>query len=445
MKLLPSSLFGRAVLTLVVAFSLFALLTLGAVVYYTLIPVAHRSADDLASFMVWSAQAWAMMPPAQRAGYREKLLQEHRIRVGEPDGKIPEGAYFLPYVRRVEKALENRLGFRVPVQTRIEDGRRWFLMDLNVSGQPIRVGFPRDRIATRPLTGLIVLALFSVSLVLVTAGILARRITAPLTRLSQAAVLMATGGSPEPLPERGPRELKQLAREFNRMARQVSELLGNRTTLLAGISHDLRTPITRLHLALAMLPDETDPTLVRRMERDLEQMNDLIGQAMELSRNLGHGEASPVDLSTMLEQLVEGRPRVHLQTPGACTVQVNGLALRRVLDNLINNAVRYGKGRRVVVRLLRDREPIEIEVMDRGPGIPDDLKEAVFRPFFRMEQSRSRRTGGSGLGLAVARQLADANGMAIRLDNREGGGTVARVVLPQQKEQDTRASQPPNS
>jgi two-component system osmolarity sensor histidine kinase EnvZ len=430
MTLYPRRLFGRAVLTLVFTFGLFAVVTFSAIVYYALMPVTQRSANDLAAFMVWSAQAWVMLPPAQRAAYSEKLLADHRIRIEALDKPIPETNYFLPYVLRVEQALEQHLGFHVPVRTRMEHGKRWFYADLNIAGVDLRVGFPRDRIATRPLTGAVVVLTSSLVLVLVTAAILARRITSPLTRLSEAAEQLGQGRSPQPLPETGPKELASLAHQFNSMARQVQELLDNRTILLAGISHDLRTPMTRVHLELAMLPRDTDPDLLGRMERDLEQMEELIEQALELGRNLGHGETTDVDVADLIEGLAADQPRIRFEPSPPCRRRLNAVALRRILVNLLENALRYSSEQPVDVRLDTAAEPALVRVLDRGPGIPDQEKEAVFRPFYRLEQSRNRETGGSGLGLAVARQLAEANGFVIRLADRDGGGTEAAVVLP---------------
>jgi two-component system osmolarity sensor histidine kinase EnvZ len=159
-------------------------------------------------------------------------------------------------------------------------------------------------------------------------------------------------------------------------------------------------------------------------------MNALITQVIELGRTLGAGERRPVDLSELLADLAEGRARVHLQPTGPCTYRVDGLAIRRIVANLLENALRYSQERVELHLDCRERPPV-VFVLDRGPGIPEAEREAVFRPFYRLEQSRSRRTGGSGLGLAIARQLAVANDIEIRLRMRPGGGTVASVHLPE--------------
>jgi two-component system osmolarity sensor histidine kinase EnvZ len=432
---LPSGLFVRTLLTLTLTFGMLAVLTLGAVVYYALLPVAQRSAEDLAAFMVLSANSWVMLPPNMRKDYSEKLYQEHNIWLTQPQQAIPDENYFLPYVRRVEEALEHRLGAPSPIRTQVIEGRRWFWIDLpvGVAQELVRVGFPRDRIQTRPLAGLLVTASGVLILVLLTSALLARQITRPLTSLSEAAQRVGEGRLPEALTERGPKELRTFVVQFNRMALRVQDLLANRTTLLAGISHDLRTPISRIRLALEMLSAGTDKELVKRMKGDLELMNRLIGQSLELARDLEAGQCDQVDLADLIDGLVLDLKRTDHQVdwnaPGPCPCSVNVTALQRILANLTENALRYGGAEPPRIELDCGGDDTEIRVLDRGPGIPDDQKDAVFRPFYRIESSRSTDTGGSGLGLAIARQLADANHWGIALQNRPGGGTIARIRL----------------
>jgi two-component system osmolarity sensor histidine kinase EnvZ len=432
LRLIPNSLFGRAVLTLAVTFGLFAAMTFFTVLQYALIPVANRSTQDLAAFMLLSSRTLVQLPPELRTDYRAKLNQEYGLRLLEPPaapGNLE--SYYFPYVRRLELALRQRLGQALEIESNRVGDRRWFWVRLPAGETGVWAGFPRDRIHTRPFEGIFVVLAISAGLVFLSAALLARRVTTPLERLSRAAEQVARGISPAPLPETGPRELACLARQFNEMSRQVRELLGNRTVLLAGISHDLRTPLTRLRLALEMLPDEVRQSeLAERMERDTEEMNALITQAAELGKTLGAGERQALDLRELLGDLCAGRPRVALRASARCPHRADPLALRRIIGNLLENALRYSQGV-VDVHLDCDRQPPVILVLDRGPGIPPQEREAVFRPFHRLERSRNRATGGMGLGLAIARQLALANGIEIRLGTRDGGGTLASVHLPE--------------
>jgi two-component system osmolarity sensor histidine kinase EnvZ len=430
MHLRPGSLFARVLLTLVLSFGSFALITFGSVLYYVLYPVVQRSTADLAAFMELSARTLVLLPAGVQQVYQDRLLNEYQVRLitgAEPPQGLDD--YFYPYAMRLSQALSDRLDRPVRMQSNLIEGRRWFWVALETSAGTVWAGIPRDRIGTRPMIGVIVICALAVLLVVVTAAILARRVTAPLTRLARAAEEVAKGRSPDPLPESGPHELASLARQFNETSQQVRELLADRTVLLAGISHDLRTPLTRLRLAVEMLPDATDPALTARMRRDIDEMSTQIGQAVELGSTMGAGERTREDVATLVGEVVGNRPRIIWRALGRCIHSVNAQALRRILGNLIENALRYSS-EPVEVRLDCRHQTPSIVVLDRGPGIPQDERDAVFRPFYRLEHSRNRRTGGSGLGLAIARQLAVANEMEIELSPRDHGGLIARILLP---------------
>lgn len=429
-SLLPASLFGRVLLTLVLTFGSFAVVAFATVVYYALMPVVQRSTTDLAALMELSARTLVQLPDDLRDDYRNKLLRDYQLWLRTED-EPPQYLrfYFFPYAIRLGQALSQRVDREVRMQSNIAAGERWFWVDLNTAQGIVWAGFPRGRINTKPMEGLFVVSVAALLLLVLTAAVIASRVTLPLTRLSKAAEDVAKGRSPDLLPEIGPRELASLARQFNAISKQVQELLADRTVLLAGISHDLRTPLTRLRLALEMLPDDTQVELTQRMERDIEEMNAQISQAVEMGRSLGAGERHTTDLVALIGEVVGNRPRIVWLPIGRCMQSVNALALRRILGNLIENALRYSQTT-VEVRVDCKHQAAAIFVLDRGSGIPEAEREAVFRPFYRLEHSRNRATGGSGLGLAVARQLAVSNDMEIHIGSRAGGGTVASIRLP---------------
>ena len=434
MNLRPTSLFGKAALTLTIAFVCFGLFTLAAVVYYVQVPVARRSAEDLTTFILLVSRSWAVQPPATRARFVAEIYKNHGLRLSAERESLDEPPPFIPYLALLESSLKERSGQPHPIRTSTIGDERWYWVEMEVNDQYLRVGFPRERIGARLPSALVLVLLGSAVLVLATAMTLTRRITRPLHLLSEAADRVGKGLEPQPLPETGPAELAALIRQFNRMGHQVRELLANRTTLLAGVSHDLRTPLSRMRLAVEMVPSGTDPELVERLKRDLDHMNRLIGDALALSRDLEAGRKEACDLATLLTELA---PAIGAQAPlewirpGPCVREVHTTAVRRVIGNLIDNAIRYGGGTPITLTLDCDGKRALIEILDRGPGIPEAQREAVFRPFYRLEQSRSADTGGSGLGLAIARQLADANGWTISLSSREGGGIEARLLIPE--------------
>lgn len=427
---LPVSLFGRALLILGITFGSFAVLTFLIVVQSALVPVAERATRDLAALMTITAQTLVQLAPEARPAYRDRIARDYELHLLEPGERPPDLVpHRLPYAYRLGLALKRQFGQPVTLVSQTRAGPRWFWARLPVGDPPgIWVGFARERIQTRPFEGvLLVLALLAL-LALLSAVLLARRVTAPLESLSRAAEQVAKGLSPTPLPETGPRELANLTRQFNAMSSQVRELLANHHVLLAGISHDLRAPLTRLRLALEMLPRD-GPLLewIASMERDLEEINALLHHAAELGKTLGAGTRQRLDLNALLADLCHGLERVRWTTQGPCQRSLDPLALRRIVGNLVENALRYSSDL-VEVHLDGRHHPPVIFVLDRGPGIPEAEREAVFRPFYRLEASR--RGDGSGLGLAIVRQLALANGIEIRLGRRPGGGTVASIHLP---------------
>ena len=218
------------------------------------------------------------------------------------------------------------------------------------------------------------------------------------------------------------------------MSSELQELSENRTVIVAGISHDLRTPLTRLGLAVELLSQDSDPKLIAGIRRDLEATDSLLGQFLQFSKGLGDERQEELDLFEVLSSHAADLRRegseVQLHGSGPCPYTADPAALERVLANLMENAAHYGGDAPVEVRLKKDTQAASITIADRGPGIPMDQIEAVFQPFHRLESARSNRTGGSGLGLAIARQLAIKHGWTIELLAREGGGTVAKLILP---------------
>jgi two-component system osmolarity sensor histidine kinase EnvZ len=425
---MPRSLFARTASTFLGLVLAFQILLFSVSSYFVVLPLARNSADDLAALMVLSAKTWLRLAPAQRAAYQEELRLNHRLEIAPTWRANADNHSVLPYVLMLESALTDRFGGEV----RIRDGGERYLVEVPVEGQRLRFGFTRERIGTNPLFAFGVVAGGSLLLGLVAALLIARSLTRPLARLAEATARVGRGGEFDPLPENGPSELARLARDFNRMTATVRELLENRTIMLAGVSHDLRSPITRLRMAIELCRSRPEPKLLARMEADLERMDVLIQSFVEFSRGVSAEPTEPVDLKAQLEELADSArmhgATVHVQASESCVRDLAPLALHRVLANLVENAVRYGAGEQIDLVLLTNDGTV-MEVRDRGPGIPMDKREEVFRPFVRLDTARSS-SGGSGLGLAMVRQIAQAQGWVVTLEGREGGGTVARLYIP---------------
>jgi two-component system osmolarity sensor histidine kinase EnvZ len=431
----PRTLFARITLTIALVAGVVQVFTVGVTLHYVLVPLATNATDDLAAHMVESARQWQQLPRAARAGFEQELLRDHALRVTADDAPLAVYTKGLPYFFFLESALARRTGAAVALKSSVDpSGAVWLWADVPVGPAAVRVGFSRERAGIQPPLALLLILCAGALVTLVAAGLLARRLTRPLAQLSTAAASVGAGGRPEPIPESGARELAGLAQRFNHMAVQVQELLDSRTVLLSGISHDLRTPLARIELASAMLCRNADPELRSGIERDVAAMNELIGQYLSIGRGLREPRREQTDVRTLLEEIVRdavrGGATIEMPQPTPCTARLDAFALRRIVTNLLDNARRCGAGKPVTLDYLCNEHEIVVRVRDQGPGIPAEQREAVFRPFHRLEPAASHASGGSGLGLALARQLAVANQWNIALDAAPGGGTLATLTMP---------------
>jgi signal transduction histidine kinase len=259
-----------------------------------------------------------------------------------------------------------------------------------------------------------------------------RLATRPLERLARAADTLGPDLAPAALPEDGPEEVARASKAFNAMQARIGIYMRERLQILAAISHDLQTPITRMRLRADLLDDEAERA---RLQKDLKEMEVLVREGVAYARTLHGADEKPcrIDPDALLESIVSdyadaGDPVSMTGRVGA-TVTTRPQALRRILGNLIDNALKYSGGEPVAVEVNVVGAQWSIAVRDNGPGIPPDLLDAVFQPFYRVESSRNRETGGTGLGLAIAKQLAQAMGATLTLRNRDDGGLEAELTL----------------
>ncbi|MBM3622166.1 MAG: HAMP domain-containing protein [Alphaproteobacteria bacterium] len=277
--------------------------------------------------------------------------------------------------------------------------------------------------------------MFWLALALIVIGVIswvaARRLVRPLRKLAASAEHLGLHRDATPVPESGPLEVRTIAQSLNRMSERVSRFVEDRTRMVAAISHDLRTPLTRLRLRAELVEDaETRNKILA----DIRQMEQIVGETLAWSReDAARGPRGPVNIAALLlglsEDAADAGKTVRYEGPSHVVLECHAGAVRRALDNLVDNAVAYGG--EAEITLGERADSIEIAVADRGPGIPQDQLDRVFAPFVRLEESRNRDTGGAGLGLAIARDAIRAHGGDIRLENRtDGQGLRAVVTLP---------------
>ena len=252
-----------------------------------------------------------------------------------------------------------------------------------------------------------------------------RRATKPLDRFTQAAERLGLDVNAEPLDEKGPREVKRAAKAFNTMQARLQAFIKDRTHMLAAISHDLRTPITRLKLRAEFIGDDEQRA---KMLADLDEMEAMIAATLNFARDDAANEpTSDLDLSALITGLMENNSAKTI-LPDSCRFTGRPIGLKRMIANVLSNAERFAENTEIQLDCLDDK--IIITVTDDGPGIPENMLERVFDPFVRVEESRSRETGGTGLGLSAVRSIAHAHGGRVELTNRAEGGLKVEITLP---------------
>ncbi|TMM54722.1 ATP-binding protein [Sulfitobacter sabulilitoris] len=320
----------------------------------------------------------------------------------------------------------------IPEIARIDlsDGGR---VDLYVQTEhgPARIGFDRRRISASNPHQLIVNMVFFGGLVTVIAFLYLRNQLRPIKRLARAAEAFGRGRH-VPYTPAGATEVRAAGSAFVDMRNRIERQIEQRTLMLSGVSHDLRTPLTRMRLSLSMLEDDERAPL----ERDVDDMQGMLDAFLDFAKGASEGEPEPVDPRDLVSRVVEEAQRagrdvtlLPIEGEGAGTVTLREQAIRRAIDNLISNAVRYGA--RAEVSLLLTDKTLRIRVEDDGPGIPQDRRAEATRPFTRLDAARNQDKGGSvGLGLAIATDIARAHGGVLRLgDSERLGGLRADIVI----------------
>ncbi|WP_300728754.1 HAMP domain-containing sensor histidine kinase [Pseudomonas sp.] len=335
-------------------------------------------------------------PPMSAESIKNTLGQHYALTFSEPSGEIP----------------------RYQVHLKLSDGNP-VTIDVHPADMPMASWLP------------LVLVL-QLALLLGCTWMAVRLAIRPLTRLARAVETLDPNARAQPLDETGPSEVAHAAAAFNAMQQRIADYLKERMHILTAISHDLQTPITRMKLRAEFMEDSIERD---KLQSDLSEIEHLVREGVDYARSVhGATEASyRLDLNAFVDSLVFDYQDVGKTVErvghyhGA--VQTRPHALRRVLVNLLDNALKFS-GAAVLEITGEDDDSVCIKVLDRGPGIPHEELGEVLKPFYRVENSRSRETGGTGLGLAIAQELAIALAGSLRLSNREGGGLCAALVLP---------------
>lgn len=395
------------------------------------VPRAHQMAQTLISVANLTRTALiAARPEARRYLLRELSDREgiHVYPADEHDKVLPkEMPEFLAQTAelvRAELGKETRFALEL-------NGEQALFVSFHIHGDEYWVALPRERVERKISQQWLVWTAAAALLALIGTWLIVFRVTRPLKALSHAAKEIARGRTPAPLAERGPEEIATVAQAFNQMNSALARMDSDRALILAGISHDLRTPLTRLRMGIEM--SGTDDASRDAMAADIEEIDATISQFLDFAR-ADDGEAfAQTDLSALLDGVVAHYARVgyalDAEIQAGVTLNARPKALRRAVCNLIDNAIRYAADTPISLSLAQHGRHIEIEVADRGPGIPVEQIERLKLPFTRFDEARSN-AAGAGLGLAIVERILRGHGGSFDLLPREGGGLRARLTLP---------------
>lgn len=432
MKFVPQSLLWRTMLLLAL------LLVAGNFAWLQIFRVSERApraaqvAQQIASVVNLTRSALITANPAKRFDLLRDLAEQEGIHVhadspNEPVELLPNR----PFERLLGAELQRRLGD----ETRLlvsSGGARDIWVNFEIDEIEYWVSLPRERVERIEQLRWLGWGLLVLGLSVAGAFLIVARINRPLRELTGGAAAIGRGESPPPVSENGPQEIRTLSRAFNQMSADLKRLDADRALLLAGVSHDLRTPLARIRLGLEMLGDKADPSLMEGMVQDIADIDAVISQFLDFARAAGeNSEATDVALDDIVRGVVERYQRqgqaVSAQCGGLPALRLKTLAIQRLLTNLVDNALRHGGREVLITTSLHDRQA-RLAVFDRGPGIPPADAQRMLQPFTRLNSARS--TSGSGLGLAIVDRIAKMHGGTVQLLPRAGGGLEARVELP---------------
>ena len=402
-------------------------------------PRAQTIAQQVTSVVNITRAALLYADPFVRSDLLAELAANEGVRIYplEPDDKVtplPDGAL----IKLIEQAVVAKLGAGTRLAADV-NGIHGLWVSLSIADDDYWVFIERDPVARTYGTQWIGWAAVALVLSIIGAILITRLINRPLAQLSRASAELGSGRDPAPLPETGPIEIRTVNESFNRMVTDLGKLDADRTVLLAGISHDLRTPLSRLRLEveLAPVPEDTRAAMVG----DIEQMDAIVRQFLDYARKTPQSPAADIDLTAAVAAAVQ---RARIAADAAATVDVNlapnvrvrgyAVELDRALDNLLTNAVRYGRDTesgklQVSVSLTVNADFAVVSVTDRGPGVPPSEIDRLMRPFERGEAARSGSTG-AGLGLPIVERVARMHGGDLQLSANTPHGLRAEMRLP---------------
>jgi two-component system osmolarity sensor histidine kinase EnvZ len=435
MKFIPGSLLWRTLIVMVAALVLSEAAAVYLLHQFVTQPRMKTGIGQFVSHLKTVSAALSTMDEAQENQFIARIAEQDGIRIQmSRNTERMRPAADLPAVRLFRDHIREVFGPKAEVFVRASEGRPAGVLWVRLpSGdREFWVAFPRGRIERDSATAFIAWGAVGLAIAILATFFIMWRLTRPLQELARAAEDLGKGGNPAPVAERGPSEVRALTHAFNQMQEDLRRSERDRATFLAGISHDLRTPLSRMRLDVEMLEGKVDPEVQRGMVADLGDMNAIIDQFIDFTRAESAEPLVPVDLAelarTSAERAARAGAQVRCELAETPALMLRPLAMQRLIDNLIGNAAKHAGGE-AVVKTATVPGSVTLAVLDRGPGIPAELGERLKEPFTRRDESRTG-SSGAGLGLAIADKIAALHGGKLELLPRKGGGLEARVTLP---------------
>ncbi len=434
----PRTLLARTGLMISIMLISFVLLAGSVLWFYIMKPLAQHAAENLAALVGLSVTTLDYLPASTQRAYIQQLRKQQHLNIQfhipaklinhntsdrslSPNSELEfHSAFFAFFKQSIKHYIKYPISIYLP-----DTGEKYIWIEIRRKEHPLWVGFAHSLIGPNPPLALFLILVSAGLLIVISSLFFVSYLNRPLKKLLLATQNLRHGKAEQILQQTGPLELQQLTKSFNQMNCEIQQLLQNRTVLLSGISHDLRTPISRAKLALEMMAQTNvaDSRLMSSLEKDLDEMNQLIQRTLEFARGLNTDEqqSEHIEINSYLKNYCLHHPYHSLleffAADKTCHLYINTHALNRVMDNLLENALRYSQFQKVSILLQLSKDNISIHIRDQGGGVCDDKIQQLFQPFFRLESSRNNNSGGSGLGLSIVKQLCQSQHWQIQLKN----------------------------
>lgn len=437
-SLIPRTLFGRSLLLLAALIVFTEIVTVLIFFFGVQRPRIQRAAEVAALQINMARQTMQKLDAASRREFMQGLTAIPGTQITEMpkvnSNAMPRDAIVKAFVQRMRDRVTNKdeLVWDESTQT------MYLQFAIDENGKVNALAISPEGVYVDTIRATLVVAVFCALVCLLGAYFIQRRLNRPLDQLAHAAELLGQGREPPPMTKHAPEEIRQVSARITTMAQNLAKLSEERTLMLAGVSHDLRTPLAKMRLSIEMLQPSADAELTASLAKSVGEMESIIHQFIEFARTGQDETPSYYDIGALVREvaanavLPAGHPPINIVLDALPRCMVRPIAIKRALGNLINNGLHYGRGRTesdITVSAGIDRNKLHLVVLDRGPGLSEEDQSRVRKPFARKSHARSGQSR-AGLGLAIVERVAQLHDGELVLSAREGGGLVAALVLP---------------